>query len=578
MRMFLVGMCDIFLILYLTTMSQVSQFPKSNITVDDYHKAQELKDKAILDAEQAKEAEKIAKEAEEAAKAREEAAKEAERLAREAERVAKENEKQAIVKAELLKANEIKAIEAVNDQEKIVVSLEAAKKQALQLAMEAQKAIAAASKREVMALQSATEAEQKALAAQQKTIDAKQNAINSKKIAADAEQKALEEKNKASIALLEKEIAKKESEKLLLRAQNAETVAASLKEKEELARLQIKESVHLIKVAKVKEEDALKLVEEARKKAEEERKRAEEAQKKAEEAIKLAKDARAQAANFREEAWEAQRERRLAINEAKEARTSEANAQQLVLLTKKEVEFANSKVEAISQSTDTAFKENIRDKVVQYTIMLQYKNRLKIVSKKTIELQAVPIKVNNEYLIFAPLEQIGFGKLFPSEKFLSYDIAVNNSPVSKIYVSNDGFKVAALVVNYDVSHTKFVDIDDNFSSFMPVLISLRNNQVLGVIDRIRGVNIDYFTFNRDYLRLISKKELHFEDAGFRGTGSYAEYLVEGDQIVDLDGNFIGLAYKKNSVVVITGIEGWHEIYLKDYNASMLALYIDKLTD
>src|SRR3990170_919930 len=55
MRMFFVGMCDIFLILYLTTLSQVSPYRNSNITVDDYNKAKESQDRAISDAEQSKE-------------------------------------------------------------------------------------------------------------------------------------------------------------------------------------------------------------------------------------------------------------------------------------------------------------------------------------------------------------------------------------------------------------------------------------------------------------------------------------------------------------------------------------------
>ena len=51
MRMFLVGMCDIFLILYLTTLSQVNPFHNSFLTVDDYNKLKELKVQAEQDSE-----------------------------------------------------------------------------------------------------------------------------------------------------------------------------------------------------------------------------------------------------------------------------------------------------------------------------------------------------------------------------------------------------------------------------------------------------------------------------------------------------------------------------------------------
>ena len=36
MRMFLVGMCDVFLLLYLTALAQMEQRPASRLTVQDY--------------------------------------------------------------------------------------------------------------------------------------------------------------------------------------------------------------------------------------------------------------------------------------------------------------------------------------------------------------------------------------------------------------------------------------------------------------------------------------------------------------------------------------------------------------
>ncbi len=52
MKMFLVGMCDIFLILYLTTLSQVNPFHNSFLTVDDYNKLKEANVKAEKDSEE----------------------------------------------------------------------------------------------------------------------------------------------------------------------------------------------------------------------------------------------------------------------------------------------------------------------------------------------------------------------------------------------------------------------------------------------------------------------------------------------------------------------------------------------
>ena len=51
MRMFLVGMCDIFLILYLTSLSHINPFNNSFLTVDDYNKLKEAKIQADQDSE-----------------------------------------------------------------------------------------------------------------------------------------------------------------------------------------------------------------------------------------------------------------------------------------------------------------------------------------------------------------------------------------------------------------------------------------------------------------------------------------------------------------------------------------------
>ena len=60
---------------------------------------------------------------------------------------------------------------------------------------------------------------------------------------------------------------------------------------------------------------------------------------------------------------------------------------------------------------------------------------------------------------------------------------------------------------------------------------------------------------------------------FVGTGNYAEYIVKGDQIVDMGGNFLGLAYKKNAIVRIDDLKGWHPILVHDMSAKQLANHI-----
>jgi hypothetical protein len=101
---------------------------------------------------------------------------------------------------------------------------------------------------------------------------------------------------------------------------------------------------------------------------------------------------------------------------------------------------------------------------------------------------------------------------------------------------------------------------------MPVLFSIRSQKISGVMDRMRGISNDFFIFKRDQLLMITTDEFYFEHEGFRGTGNYAEYIVEGDQIVDLEGNFFGFAYKKNKILRIDSLEGWHEFSINDISA------------
>ena len=78
---------------------------------------------------------------------------------------------------------------------------------------------------------------------------------------------------------------------------------------------------------------------------------------------------------------------------------------------------------------------------------------------------------------------------------------------------------------------------------------------------------------RDHLQIITEDEFSFDNEGFRGTGNYAEYIVKGDQIVDLGGNFLGLAYKKNTILRIDNLKGWYKILLHGVSVKELTNHI-----
>ncbi len=495
MRMFLVGMCDIFLILYLTTLSQVSPFQNSSITVDDYHKAKEAEAKALEEAQK------------------------------------------AIEEKELALANSGKSIEEIKKIRAAILKLEEDKELAELLAKQARDELGVVS-------ETASEAEQ------------------------------LAAKNK-----WEAENAAKKAMEALARAEKAEKEAANARALREQAMQKQNETRLKMETAKQSEQKMAIITQNAKKEAEEARLREAEA-------LELAKKAREEAARaFEREviALELAQKSALEKEEAQEnektARAAQAEALQIADVAKKEVVKTKSEISSITQTADTAFDKNIESKIMPFTVTIQYKNRWKVMNTKEITLKGLPVLINNESVIFAPLDQLGLLTTeFDSDQYITYSISANNRLVNKLYVKSGADKIAAFVINSAPEYSLPVNDKGSFASYMPVLISVRNRKPFGMLDKMRGVNTDFFIFNRDYLSLISEEEFFYKNEGFRGTGDYAEYIIKGDQVVDLDGNFIGLAYKKNSILRINKLDGWQKFTISKIKARNLVRQIEGITN
>ncbi|MGR3179597.1 MAG: hypothetical protein ACUZ8E_16260 [Candidatus Anammoxibacter sp.] len=465
MKMFLVGMCDIFLILYLTTLSQVSPYQNSTLTVDDYNKVKEAETLAISETERLKEM----------------------RLKLEIANYALEKEKDyallSVQYAEIKNKTALGRIEAFENEIKI-----------------------------------GKEAEAKAL-----------EVINSEK------EKVLRIENALTAALKDEE----EVGKLLQSAREEKTIA-----------LQRLEDAYL------KEQIAIKNEKEALLAAEEAKKEAEKAKKNEDKALKLAK--------------EAQSQKEVALQNERAARSAESKALEVASAAKDEATETRLQIRTITQTADNAFNENISDKLVNFTVTIEYKNLLNLVNKKEITMHGIPVKIENNYLIFVLLDQIGLRTALAPDKYVSYNITVDDNPITELYVKSGANRIAALALNSEVKHSVPLGKIDKFSSYMPVLISIHSRDELSVMDRIRKLSGNFFIFKRDHLRMISDDELYYGNEGIRGTRDFAEYIKKGDHIVDLGGNFIGLAYKKNTIIRINQIDGWHKITINKTSARGLA--------
>jgi len=529
--MFLVGMCDIFLILYLTTLSQVNPFHNSFLTVDDYNKLKESKVQAEQDSEKShaqilelkNEISVLDKQKEKALQSTLSAKAETEKTM---QLVKIEKEKVAKIETELSKA-----ISEKKEFNRLLQKSQEDEQKTLKIVKESQIESEKAKEREQRALKAKEEIQIEAEKAKEKELKALQ-IVKAAKIEAG---KAREDQQRAL----------KTAEKLQLQAEEA-------KKKEEYA-------LKLAKAASLKEEEARNSEEIARKIAEEEKLNAAKAKENETIALNLAETANTQ--------------KEIALENADKARKAEENALKVASIAQGETAKVESKIQSIMQPSDNAYNENIIDKLVQFTITIDYKDRLKRVINKVITMMGLPVKVGDDIAFFVPLDQIGLDPSTMHDNYVKYNIIANGKPVTKLYVKPGETKITALVIEDEVEHCLPVGKTDDFSSYMPVLLSLRNQKLLGVIDRIRGISNDYFIIKRDHLLIITEDEFYFDNEGFRGTGNFAEYIVKGDQLVDLGGNFIGLAYKKNTILRIDDLKGWHRILIHDMSAKQLANHI-----
>ena len=322
MRMFLVGMCDTFLILYLITLNQVNPFHNSFLTVDDYNKLQAAKIQAEHDSE-IPNAQIL-------------------ELKNSVSALDKEKE-QALQLILTAKAETEKALQSVNIEKEKAVQTEIALSKTISKNEELDKLI-------------------------QKSQENEQNAL---KIAKETQA---------------------ESEKARENEQNTLKTVEELRLKAEEAKKNEEEMRRIAEDARLKAEEAVRNEEVARRIAEEERLKAEKARENETVALKMAENAE----NLKEIALK---------NEAK-ARKAEANALKVASVAQSETAKVESKIKSITQTSDKAYNENILDKLTQFTITIDYKDHLKHDGGKVITMQALPVKMGDDHLIFVPLDRL----------------------------------------------------------------------------------------------------------------------------------------------------------------------------
>ncbi len=501
MRMFLVGMCDVFLLLYLTAVSELDSRPVSSLTVKDYVALKESRE-------------------------------DINRRKAEAEHELKQKEKDLQDVLSKISRLENKANELEKDKHQTV---EAAKKTLSEL-----------------------ERTKEQLSAKQQKLSSLESKANS-----------LAEENRKAIQISQKTAKELQAAKLLV-AEKEKLAEETLRREKDLALLKVKLESDLAATAAA----AAAAAEKQKAQLEQAQRQAKEAAEEAQQAKKAQAEAEAQTQEARKLQGEAQltaeiakRREVIALSEKTQAEAQAADARVLADSEAARAEHASQqsakakeKIKAITQSARKAYQNNIARKLAPLKIRIKSKGLLGS-SREEKTLYGVPVTFNAEQVLFVPLEQSGLDDVGEPNDVTSMKAQCSGETVDKMYISRSEPYIIGFSFSGQGEAARPLS-DPSFSAYMPTLIAVRNGAAFGLSDRLRGLARDHFLFERDRLQPRPSGHLEYHSKGFRGTGDYAEYLVQGDQIVDLEGSFIGVAGTENTIVPISDISGWETVDLR----------------
>lgn len=462
MRMFLIGMCDIFLILYLTTITSVG--PSAILTVDDFYTLKSMHETLKADKEKSEETlqDKLRQ-----------------------ERKEKEN----------LEAKLAGEKERLQDTEKLLLFSDAERERINRGLKEKEEMI---------------KARERLLADLNEKIAAKEEAR--RKMEASYQQK-IKSQQKATDESL------RLAQQLKVEARDAQTLANQMQEEVTLAYKMAETATTVQKKALILKEEALKEKEVAERKA-------------------------AEALAAKQKA-EAQREK--ALQDMESAKADQKRAERSARM------FAAT-VREIKQSGETAFEENIRP--LLQTMSVTYERKIADgVTRYKRELKLLPVKIRKQIYVVFPSRQIGFSRRSDKAPY-KLVITYQDKRIEHGWINKEDDLIAILLPGYEGGAHEPYAVDANIAGLMPTLLALRNNGNRSLLDKVRGLSDSYFIVNRDYLKPHKRGGLKYAVTGLPGTGTRAERIVSGDQLVDLNGRLIGVARDSNHIIRITSPSEW----------------------
>jgi hypothetical protein len=245
---------------------------------------------------------------------------------------------------------------------------------------------------------------------------------------------------------------------------------------------------------------------------------------------------------------EAEKASALQIAETAQAKSKQAQRNVLIL---------SETVKEIKQDAVTAFDSNVRP-LLQKVNATYEREIANGVTRYERQLTLLPFKSNDKIYAVFPSRQIGFSRRSDTAPD-GFVIMYQDQRINGGWINKEDDLIAIALPGYEEDVYSPYPADTPMAEFMPTLLALRNNGNVSLLDKVRGIADNYFIANRDYLKTDEGQSFKYNVTGFPGTGTRAERIIVGDQLVDLNGQLIGIANQANRVIRLNAIHEWDAI-------------------
>lgn len=283
---------------------------------------------------------------------------------------------------------------------------------------------------------------------------------------------------------------------------------------------------------------------------------ADQMQQEASQAVKTAEDARAIQQNAIILKDAALKEKADAEQRAHDATLARRRAEEEKAKAAQKAYKLATVIKDINQDSDQAYKHNVLPLIQQLHVTYEEEiSNTTTVFKR--DLRLLPVQINGKVFVFFPAVHIGFNRRDDTAP-KGLEISYKGKKIDHGWINKEDDLVAVALPGYEGKVYSPYATNTSIDHLMPILLALRDNADVSFSNLFRGLSQEYFALHRDSLSSGKDGGLVYQMKGFRGTGTRGERVLRGDQLVDLNARFIGIAKDADRIIRIETLKGWEE--------------------